>query len=148
METTRPVVVKHVPERLNLKQSRAFWQEIRPIVTSDRPQIVFDMGLVKHLDAAGVDMLLQCMAEVMKRDGDLKLAAVSPEAFVILELTRTDRFFEIYDSSADAVKSFSRFLPDAMRHQPFGSFVAPAPAPRTQASAPAEPAQDNSGIAA
>ncbi len=59
-------------------------------------------------------MLLQCMAQVMKRDGDLKLAAVSAEAAVILEMTRTDRFFEIYDSPADAVKSFSRFLPEAV----------------------------------
>ncbi|MFB3916830.1 MAG: STAS domain-containing protein [Terriglobales bacterium] len=142
METTRPVVVMRIPERLNFKQSRAFWREIQPILTSDRPQIVFDMASVKYLDAAGVDMLLQCMAEVMKRDGDLKLAAVSPEAFVILELTRTDRFFEIYDSSSNAVKSFSRFLPEAMRHQPFGNFVAPAPAPRAQGAAAAEPAPD------
>jgi hypothetical protein len=64
-------------------------------------------------------MLLKCMAEVMKRDGDLKLAALSPEASIILEMTRTDRFFEIYGSSTDAVRSFSRFLPAAMKHQPF-----------------------------
>src|SRR5512132_1159718 len=106
METNRPVVVKRMPEPLNFKQARMFWHEIQPIVNSDRPQIVFDMALVKHLDAAGIDMLLQCMAEVMKRDGDLKLAAVSAEASAILELTRTDRFFEIYDNAADAVKSF------------------------------------------
>jgi anti-anti-sigma regulatory factor len=79
------------------------------------------MSSVKHLDAAGLDMLLQCMAEVMKRDGDLKLAAVSPEAWVILEMTHTDRFFEIYETPSDAMRSFSRFLPDAMRRQPFNS---------------------------
>jgi anti-anti-sigma factor len=117
METHRPVVVKHVPERFNFRRARSFWQEIEPIVTSDRPQIVFDMSSVKHLDAAGVDMLLKCMSEVMKRDGDLKLAAVSPEAFVILEMTRTDRFFEIYDSPSDAMRSFSRFLPGALRRE-------------------------------
>jgi hypothetical protein len=66
-------------------------------------------------------MLLQCMAEVMKRDCDLKLAAVSPQAAVVLELTRTDRFFEIYETWSDAVKSFSRFVPSAMRYQPFGA---------------------------
>ncbi len=123
MENNRPVVIKRMPERLNLRQARAVWQEVQPLITSDRPQIVFDMSSVRHLDSAGVDMLLQCMAEVMKRDGDLKLAAVPPEAAVILEITRTDRFFEIYQTPAEAVLSFSRFLPTAMRHQ---SFHAPA----------------------
>ncbi len=119
MENNRPVVIKRMPERLNLRQARNFWQEIQPIITSDRPQIVFDMSPVRHLDSAGVDMLLKCMSEVMKRDGDLKLAAVSPEAAVILEMTRTDRFFEVYETPSDAMRSFSRFLPGAMRQQPF-----------------------------
>lgn len=120
METSRPVVVKHMPERVNLKYAREFLREVQPLITADRPQVVFDLSAVKQLDAAGVDVLLQCMSEVMKRDGDLKLAALSPHAAVILELTRTDRLFEIYETAADAVRSFSRFVPAAMRHQPFG----------------------------
>jgi anti-anti-sigma factor len=119
MEKNRPVVIKRLPERLNSREARDFWREVQPIITSDRPQLVFDMAQVRHLDAAGVDLLLQCMAEVMKRDGDLKLAAVSAEAAVIMEMTRTDRFFEIYETASDAALSFNRFLPAAMRRQPF-----------------------------
>lgn len=111
MESNRPVVVKRIPERLNMKQARAFLAEIQPMLRSDRPQMVFDCSQVRQMDAAGVEMLLHCLAEVMKRDGDLKLAALSPQAGVVLEMTRTDRLFEIYESSSDAVLSFSRFLP-------------------------------------
>jgi hypothetical protein len=60
-------------------------------------------------------MLLQCMTDASRRDGDLKLANLSPHAAVILELTRTDRLFEIYETATDAVKSFSSFLPNAVR---------------------------------
>lgn len=134
METSRPVVVKHMPERVNLKHARAFLREIQPLITADRPQIVFDLSAVKQLDAAGVDVLLQCMSEVMKRDGDLKLAALSSHAAVILELTRTDRLFEIYETAADAVRSFSRFIPAAMRHQPFG-----VPSPGSTAAGSSQP---------
>jgi anti-anti-sigma regulatory factor len=88
---------------------------VHPLLRSDRPQLVFDFSAVRRMDAAGVDMLLQCMSEVMKYDGDLKLAALSPQAAVVLELTRADRLFEIYDSVSDAVRSFSGFLPNAMR---------------------------------
>ena len=74
------------------------------------------MSQVRHIDAGGVDVLLQCMREVIKHDGDLKLASLSPQAAVVLELTRTGRLFEIYDNSTQAVKSFSSFLPNALKH--------------------------------
>ncbi len=115
METSRPVIVKRIPERLNMKQARKFQQEVRPFLQSDRPQLVFDLSQVKQIDAAGVDMLLSCMSEAMRRDGDLKLAALSPQASVVLELTRTDRLFEVYENSTDAVRSFSSFLPNMLK---------------------------------
>jgi anti-sigma B factor antagonist len=52
-------------------------------------------------------MLLHCLEEVLKRDGDLKLAALSPEAEVILELMRVSRVFETYHTCEDAVRSFN-----------------------------------------
>ncbi len=119
METTRPVVVKHVPVHLGFREARAFMRDVQPLLSIDRPHIVFDLSEVKGMDASGVETLLECMSEVMKRDGDLKLAALSPEAEVILELTRTDRLFEIYETAADAVRSFTRYVPSAMRRQPF-----------------------------
>jgi anti-sigma B factor antagonist len=134
METNRPVVVRRVPERLNFKQARAFCLEIQPMLNSDRPQIVFDCSQVKQLDAAGVEMLLQCLSQVLKRDGDVKLAALSPQMAVVLEMTRTDRLFEIYETSTDAVLSFSRFLPYAIKHP--GLFIAPG-APQLAPSKPA-----------
>lgn len=116
METnSRPVVVKRMPERLNARTSRDLLRDVQPFLIADRPQLVFDLSQVQQLDAAGVEMLLRCMSEAHKRDGDLKLAAVSSAAAVVLELTRTERLFEIYETSTDAVRSFSGFLPNALK---------------------------------
>jgi len=106
-----------MPERVNARSARQFWRDVQPFLSVDRPQLVFDLSPVVQLDAAGVEMLLRCMSEAHKRDGDLKLASLSQHAAVVLELTRTERLFEIYDSSTDAVRSFSGFLPNAMRQQ-------------------------------
>jgi len=128
METnSRPVVVKRMPERLNVRTAREFLREVQPLLTKDRPQIVFDLSQVKQLDASGVEMLLRCMSEVHKRDGDIKLATLSAQAAVVLELTRTERLFEIYETSTDAVRSFSGFLPNAMRQQLLHQKHPPAP---------------------
>ena len=121
--------MKRMPERLNQKQARTFLREIQPLLNTDRPQLVFDCSLIRQMDAAGVDMLLHCMAEIMKRDGELKLAAVSPQAAVVLELTRTDRLFEVFETSGDAVRSFYRFLPNAMKNQPVLVPGSAAPSP-------------------
>lgn len=148
METSRPVVVKRVPDHLNLKQARTFLREVQPFITSDRPQVVFDCSQIRQMDAAGVDMLLQCMAEVMKRDGDLKLASLSPQAAVVLELTRTDRLFEIYETSTDAVRSFTSFLPNALKHPPALTFPAVPRTERRDPQSALDGKRDSSNLAA
>ncbi|MCU1308364.1 MAG: anti-sigma-factor antagonist [Acidobacteriaceae bacterium] len=124
METSRPVVVKRIPERMNQTEARKFLRDVEPLINSDRPQLVFDLSLVRQLDVAGIEVLLQCMSQVMKRDGDLKLASLSDHAAIVMELTRTDRLFEIYETSTDAARSFSMFLPNMLRRQHQNRFVA------------------------
>lgn len=136
MEKNRPVVVKRIAERLNSRQAKDFMREMDKVVNSDRPQLVFDCSQVKQIDAAGVEMLLHCLSRAIKHDGDLKLAAVSPQMEIVLQMTRTDRLFEIYDSATDAVLSFSRFLPSAVK-RPASVLTMPAPALAAAADAAA-----------
>lgn len=114
MLTSGPVVVMQVPEQLNIGEARSFMQEIGPLLESNRPRIVLDCSQVRSLDSAGVEMLLQCLEEALKRDGDLKLAALSPEAEVILELMRVARVFETFPTSDDAVRSFNAIPADTV----------------------------------
>jgi anti-anti-sigma factor len=106
MLSNRPVVVMELPEQLGLGQVKTFLQELDPILEAPRPRIVLDCSHVRRLDSAGVAMLLQCMEEAMKRDGDLKLAAVSPGSAVILEMMRVDSMFEVFATADEAVRSF------------------------------------------
>ena len=137
----RPVVVKRIPCRLNARQARLFMSEMDKVVNSDRPQLVFDGSQVTQIDAAGVEMLLHCLSRAIRNDGDLKLAAVSPQMEIVLQMTRTDRLFEIYDSATDAVLSFSRFLPQAIK-RPASVLAMPVPAIAAAAS------EDSTGLAA
>lgn len=127
MTTPGSVIVKQMPEPLNLSRVQIFLQETERLLKSDRVRLVFDFSEVRQLDSAGVEMLLHCLEEVIKRDGDLKLAAVPPAAAVILEMTRVDRLFEVFESVADAVESFNGFPIPAKRETPspwYSSFPA------------------------
>jgi anti-sigma B factor antagonist len=107
MSTTGPVVIMQMPEQLNLDGVRSFSRELAPLIECHRPRIVLDCSQVRYIDSAGVEMMLDCLEEAMKRDGDLKLAALSPESEVILELMRVARVFEAYATSDEAVRSFN-----------------------------------------
>jgi len=114
MLTSGPVVVMQVPEMLNVEEVHNFMQELGPLLDSNRPRVVLDCSQVCTMESAGVEMLLRCLEEVLKRDGDLKLAALSPEAEVILELMRVARVFETFQTCEDAVRSFQAIPADAV----------------------------------
>jgi anti-anti-sigma factor len=106
MTSGRPVVVKQLPEKLSIEQGRAFFLEIRACLSADRPRLVLDCSRLRQLDSAGIQVLLHCLEEAMKRNGDVKLAGIPPAATEILELTRVDQLFEAFDNTENAVNSF------------------------------------------
>lgn len=95
-----------LPETLNHAEGEKFVSELQPLLEVHRPRIVLDCSQIQHMDSAGIETLLYCMQEAMKRDGDLKLAAVSPASATIMELMRVDRLFEIYETTEEAARSF------------------------------------------
>ncbi len=111
MSSKGPVIIMELPEQLKQGQVKTFMRELQPLLDEARPCIVLDCSKIQDIDSAGVEMLLQCLELAMKRDGDLKLAAVSPASAIILELMRVDRLFEVFDTPEEATRSFQNFTP-------------------------------------
>jgi anti-sigma B factor antagonist len=110
---SRPVLIKRVPKIFDREHAIRFHRKTQSLLNSDRPQIVFDMSKTGYMDSRGADVLLRCLREAMKCDGDVKLAGVTPFVSILLELTRIERLFEVYESPTSAAKSFSGFVPNA-----------------------------------
>ena len=100
------MVVWQLPKRLNLEQGRILFGDLERSIDAIRPRIVLDCSKLRHLDCAGLRVLLRCLEEAMKRNGDVKLAAVSPATAAIMELTKVDRLFETFDNPSAAVNSY------------------------------------------
>ena len=108
-----PVIVKRIPKTMNGREAHGFYKEVLPLLSADRPQIVFDMSKMHHVDSIGVAIFLRCICRAAKSDGDIKLAGMLPRATVVFELTRIGQLFEIYESSISAVLSFTSVIPKA-----------------------------------
>jgi len=106
MNSNSEIIVKVMTEKLGPAELPAFRREMQDILRKYEPRIVLDLSGVKYLDSAGIDCLIHCLSAVVRNDGELKLAALSPYAAALLAMTRVDRFFEIFPSVPRALKSF------------------------------------------
>jgi anti-sigma B factor antagonist len=122
----RAVTVKQLPEQLSVKQERVFFREVESSMNVDRPCLVLDCSHVRRLDGSVIHLLLCCLEEAIKRNGDVKLAALPAGAEAAAALTR---LFEIFDTTADAVKSFRLPMEAASE-----ALVPEVPAPRAEES--------------
>lgn len=109
---THAVALKQLPEGLKGKQGRIFFDEMETWINVDRPRIVLDCSNLRHMDRSAVHVLLCCLEEAMKRNGDVKLASLNEKTRADLTLTGLGRLFEIFASNADAVNSFRQPVVD------------------------------------
>jgi anti-sigma B factor antagonist len=105
----RAVTVGQLPGALSKEQRRTFLREMETALHVDRPRVVLDCSEIRQLDEPIVHLLLTCLEEAMKRNGDIKLAAMPLKARESLKQMGVSHLFENFDSVVDAVTSFRKF---------------------------------------
>jgi anti-anti-sigma factor len=72
----------------------------------NRPRVVLDCSELEGMGLREIGILMSCLERVMKRNGDARLAGLSPRAREILSHAGIDGLFRIYDSKENAMRSF------------------------------------------
>ena len=104
----RVVSIKQLPEKLNVRRGRLFFRELESCIKVERPSIVLDCSRLREMDRSAIHLLLCCLEGAIKRNGDVRLASVAPNAVLDLELAGLDRLFRIFETVDEAVESFQR----------------------------------------
>jgi anti-sigma B factor antagonist len=102
------IAVKQLPEILTLRQERAFLVDLEPHLRVDRPRIVLDCSGLLKMDRAALQLIVFCLEEAMKRNGDVKLAGLTDASIEVLDRTGVLNLFQCYNSTGEAVTSFRR----------------------------------------
>jgi anti-anti-sigma factor len=102
----REVRVHQVPDQATATSERAFLLELQKFSEVERPRFVLDCSRVREMDIATIHLLLSSLEEVMKCNGDVRLAALHPSAEEMLRLAGVNRLFEIYPTVDAAVRSY------------------------------------------
>ena len=91
---------------MNSSTLRSFMDEFTNCMSLDRPCLVLDCSKLIRIDTKAIQLLLSCLEEAIKRNGDVRLAGISDDAKEILESYGVDGLFQIFDSNAEAINSF------------------------------------------
>lgn len=102
----RTVIVKKLPAALDAVKSRLFLQELQSYIRVSRPCVVVDCSGVIQMERIVVCLLLSCLEEAMKWNGDVRLAGLGLEAREALTTFGAGQLFRIFDSNNEAVESF------------------------------------------
>lgn len=117
---TRKVIVKQLPQSVNDEQAWAYVESIKASLPSDRPRIVLNCAAVHGFTRSSLHLLLCCLEEAMKHNGDVRLSCLAKSARAVLYSTGIENLFKIFDSDAEAIRSFQRsgtFAVDEMQVQ-------------------------------
>ena len=68
-------------------------------------KIILDLEKLVNIDSYGLDALLSMAQKALKNDSVIKLARVSADIKIVLDITRVYRVFEVYSTIEEAVAS-------------------------------------------
>ena len=105
-ETRRTISIRKLPVKLDSAHQKALYRELESCINVDRPCVVLDCSMLAQFDRRAIHLLLCCLEEAMKRNGDVRLTGLQPEAQSVLKSTGLDAIFQVFDDISEAVDSF------------------------------------------
>ena len=90
------------------EETVALRQRVKGLLGEGKMKLVMDLKNVTLIDSAGVGALVASYSSAKSGGAALRLCNVGSRANELLQLTRLITVFEIFNSEADAVSSFSK----------------------------------------
>ena len=84
----------------------AFKKEVLRLLEQGKVDLLIDCTNLRFVDSTGLGALVRAMTTSQNEGGQAKLLGVGPHLKKLLEMTKLDSVFEIFDDREQAVSSF------------------------------------------
>lgn len=88
--------------RLNMATAPHFKEGITVALGRGLTRIVVDLSEIEFMDSSGLGAIINGLKSAREQGGDLRLAAVSWQANLVLKLTNMDQVFGVHDDARTA----------------------------------------------
>ena len=103
---SRLVIVDMVGE-IDLNAVARIRDTLGDLTKAASPQIVVNLAGATYIDSSGLGVLMGARRDALKGGGRLALCGMTKDVRMVFELTRLNKFFEIYDGEAAARSRFT-----------------------------------------
>jgi len=83
-------------------------ERIKDLLADGQRKILLNLGDVSYIDSAGLGALISSYTTTKREGGQLKLVSLTKRIQDLLAITKLITVFEIYDTTAEAERSFDR----------------------------------------
>ena len=90
------------------EESQALRVELKSLTAEGKKRIVLNMDNVKYIDSAGLGILVAAHVSAKLQGASLKLSNLSSKFREVLQITKLFTVFDVYNTEAAAVASFSK----------------------------------------
>lgn len=98
--TIRPV------GRVDLLSAPALSRHLSGAVAEGQHKLIVDLGSVSFIDSSGLAALVSGLKSARVAGGDLRIAGAGDQVRMVLQLTKLDRVFGLYDTVEDAATNY------------------------------------------
>ncbi len=107
LEKAGDVVVVRPRGNLDIQNSTDFRNAVKSTISDGNVKIVIDLAHVSFIDSSGLGALVACLKSANQEGGSIKLARLTSEVRIVIELTRLHHVFSVFHTVEDAVASFA-----------------------------------------
>lgn len=102
------VTVLDVAGRIQLGEGAiSLRNALRELLEKNHNRILLNLGEVTYMDSSGIGELVAAFTTVTNRGGQVKLLNLTKRMKDLLQITKLYTVFDVHDSEASALRSFS-----------------------------------------
>ena len=101
------IAVVNIDGELSQDTVEAFNNAVQQSLRDEHTDFVVNFEKVNLIDSQGLEALLCLKDQCQEKQGSVKLAGLDETSAQILNMTRIDQAFDIYNELIEAVKSFT-----------------------------------------
>jgi anti-sigma B factor antagonist len=90
------------------EESNAMREKVKSLVAEGKKKIVLNMDNITFIDSAGLGTLVAAHHSAKAQGASLRLCHLGTKFTEVLQITKLMTIFEVYNTEAEAVASFSK----------------------------------------
>ncbi|BDU50642.1 STAS domain-containing protein [Haliovirga abyssi] len=102
----KKVTIVKIDGEVDVYTSISLKKELNKLLEDNKNRLLINLEKVSYMDSSGLGVLVAMLKKSRKEKGNLKITNLTESIRKIFELTRLNKFFEIFNTEAEGLKSF------------------------------------------